>query len=157
MNVSSQAAQFKHRQTAVRSILFSLLFVLLGAALLVPIWTVRYPPLIDYPNHLASAFVLAHLKDPAFHFSQFYASDWNTYPYLAMDLILVGLQWFFPIDVAGRVLLSLCVLAVPAAVWFFIRQANAGQETLALWSLFISTGVYFFLDGLLNLQLGLAL
>jgi len=157
MDVSSQAAQFKHRQTAVRSILFSLLFVLLGAALLAPIWTVRYPPLVDYPNHLARAFVLAHLKDPAFHFSQFYASDWNTYPYLSMDLILVGLQWFFPIEVASRVFLSLCVLVVPLAVWFFIRQANPGQESLALWSLLISNNLYFFVWGLLNLQLSLAL
>jgi len=155
-NLSEQTPGFgttKTRRAASRASLV----LALCAILLAPIWTVHYPPLVDYPNHLASAFVLAHLKDPAFHFSQFYASDWNTYPYLAMDLILVGLQWFFPIDVAGRLFLSLCVLVVPLAVWFFIREANPGQDTLALWSLFISTGVYFFLDGLLNLQLGLAL
>jgi hypothetical protein len=134
----------------------SLLLAIAGV-LLAPVWTVRYVPLVDYPNHLAGAFVLAHLKDPAFQFSHFYASDWNTYPYLAMDVILVGLQRFLAIDLAGRVLLSLCLLAVPAAAWFFIRQADPGQESLALWSLLVSNNLYFFLFGLLNLQLSLAL
>jgi len=131
--------------------------LLIPGALLASIWTVRYPPIVDYPNHLASAFVLAHLKDPSFHFSGFYAADWNTSPYLAMDVILVGLQRFMPIEIAGRVLLSLCVLAVPAAAWFFIRRANPEEESLALWSLAITQNLYFFLWGMLNLQLSLAL
>jgi hypothetical protein len=133
------------------------LLLAIAGALLAPVWTVRYVPLVDYPNHLAGAFVLAHLKDPAFQFSRFYASDWNTYPYLAMDAILLGLQRFLTIEIAGRVLLSLCLLAVPAAAWFFLRQANPGQESLALWSLLVSNNLYFFLFGMLNLQLSLAL
>ncbi len=128
-----------------------------ATALLAPIWTVRYPLLIDYPNHLASAFALAHLNDPAFHLNQFYAADWNTYPYLTMDLILVGLQRFVSIDIAGRLLLSLSVVSVPAAAWFFLRRANPGQESLAAWSLLVSTNLFFFLYGFINLQLGLAL
>jgi len=133
------------------------LFSVLGAILLAPVWTVHYPPLIDYPNHLASTFVLAHLKDPAFHFSEFYASNWSPTPYLAMDLILVGLQQFLPVMLAGRIFLSLCLLAVPPAVWFFIRQANPGQESLAFWSLLLSSNMYFFMYGFLNLQLAFAL
>ena len=133
------------------------LLLAIAGALLAPVWTVRYVPLVDYPNHLAGAFVLAHLKDPAFQFSRFYAPDWNAYPYLAMDVILLGLQRFLAIEIAGRVLLSLCLLAVPAAAWFFLRQANPGQESLALWSLLVSNNLYFFLFGMLNLQLSLAL
>jgi len=131
----------------------------LGAAtaLLLPIWTVRYPLVIDYPNHLASAFALARINNPTLHLGRFYSADWNTYPYLTMDLILVGLQRVVPIDIAGRLLLSLCVLAVPLAAWFFIRRANPGQESLAVWSLLVSGNLFFFLYGFLNLQLGLAL
>ncbi len=128
-----------------------------AAILLAPVWTVRYPLLIDYPNHLASAFALAHLNDPALQFSRYYAADWNTYPYLTMDLILVGLQRIVSIDTAGRLLLSLCVLSVPAAAWFFLRRANPGQESLAMWPLLITANLFFFLYGFLNLQLGLAL
>jgi len=134
-----------------------LLLLTIAAALLAPVWSVRYVPLVDYPNHLASAFVLAHLNDPAAQFSRFYAPDWNTYPYLAMDVILLGLQRLLSIELAGRLLLSLCLLSVPAAAWFFVRQANPGQESLALWSLLVSNNLYFFLFGMVNLQLSLAL
>lgn len=136
---------------------FALLLFLLAAALLVPIWSVNYPPLVDYPNHLASAFVLAHLKGSAFHFSRYYAADWDTFPYLTMDWILLALQWVVPIEVAGRLLLSLCALSVPAAAWFFLRRANPGEENLALWSLLIAENLYFFLYGFINMQLSLAL
>ena len=133
------------------------LLALLAVGLLAPIWTVRYPALLDYPNHLASAFVLAHLKDAAFHFSTYYASDWNTYPYLAMDAILVGLQRFVSIDIAGRLLLSLCVLSVPAAAWFFLRQANPSEKGFALWSLLVANNMYFFIFAFLNQQLSMTL
>ena len=106
---------------------------------------------------MATAFVLAHLKDPVFHFHEFYASDWNTQPYLAMYAVLVGLQRIASIYVAGRLLLSLCVLSVPAAAWFFLRQANPGEESLACWSLLISHNLFYFLYGFLNFQLGFAL
>ena len=133
------------------------LLLLLIAALLAPIWTVRYVPLGDYPNHLASAFVLAHLNDSRFPFHTFYGADWNSYPYLMMTGILYLLQKVISIDLAGRLLLSLCVLAVPAAAWLFLREANPGAEMLALWTLLTAQNSYFFLNGLLNMQLSLAL
>jgi hypothetical protein len=144
------------RRNLVRALRIALTLAAAAAALLAPIWTVRYPLIIDYPNHLASAFALAHLSDPAYRLNQFYSADWNTYPYLTMDVILVGLQRFVSIDIAGRLLLSLCALSVPAATWFFLRRANPGQESLAVWSLLVSTNLFFFLYGFMNLQLGLA-
>jgi hypothetical protein len=131
--------------------------IFIVTALLAPIWTVRYLPLIDYPNHLASAFVLAHLNDSRFHFQSFYASDWNSYPYLMMSGILVLLQKIVSIDVAGRLLLSVAVLSLPAAAWWFLREVNPGQEVLALWTLITAQNLYFFLYGFINMQLSLAL
>ena len=93
--------------------------LILAAMLLAPIWTVAFPPLLDYPNHLARAFVLAHLNDSHFSFREFYLSDWGAYPYLGMDASLAVLGRMFPIETAGRVYLSLCALALPAAAWFF--------------------------------------
>ncbi len=137
---------------------FALIFLLLliGGVLLAPIWLVRYPPLLDYPNHLAQAFVLAHLGEPGFRFHQFYEAEWGFYPYLTMDLTLVGLQRFFSIELAGRLFLSLCVLAVPLAAWFFLRQANPESDALAFWSLLVSYNL-FFLYGFLNMQLSMAM
>ena len=132
------------------------LLLLLVAALLAPIWTVRYIPAGDYPNHLASAFVLAHLDDPRFAFHSFYAADWNSYPYLMMSGVLVLLQKAVSVDLAGRLLLSLCVLAIPTAAWWFLREANPGQEMLAVWTLIAAQNAYFFLSGFVNMQLGFA-
>ncbi len=64
--------------------------------LLAPIWTVAFPPLLDYPNHLARAFVLAHLSDAHFSFRNFYRADWGAYPYLGMDASLAVLDRIFP-------------------------------------------------------------
>lgn len=127
----------------------------LAIMLVAPIWIVAFPPLLDYPNHLARSFVLAHLNDPAFHFGQFYRADWGAFPYLGMDASLAVLGRVFPIETAGRVFLSLCALALPGAAWFFLSQANPGDEATSLWSLLIAWNV-FFLQGFLNFDLSIA-
>ena len=129
--------------------------LILFAMVVTPIWTVAFPPLLDYPNHLARAFVLAHLNDPAFTFSRFYRADWGAYPYLGMDASLAVLVRIFPIETAGRVFLSLCAAALPAAAWFFLRQINPGEDATAAWTLLIACNV-FFLEGFLNFDLSLA-
>jgi len=129
--------------------------LILAVMLLVPIWSVAFPPLLDYPNHLARSFILAHLNDPAFHFSQFYRADWGAYPYLGLDAFLAVLDRIFPIETAGRVFLSICMLALPAAAWFFLSQVNPGDDATALWALLIAGNV-FFLEGFLNFDLSIA-
>jgi hypothetical protein len=129
--------------------------LILAVMLLAPIWTSAFPPLLDYPNHLARAFVLAHLHDPHYSFAEFYRADWGAYPYLGMDASLAVLGRVFPIETAGRVYLSLCVLAIPAATWFFVHEAQPGAEAAFLWSLLIAYNV-FFLEGFLNFDLSIA-
>jgi hypothetical protein len=129
--------------------------LILAAMLLAPIWSVAFPPLLDYPNHLARAFVLAHLNDSHFSFAQFYRADWGAYPYLGLDASLAVLGRVFPIETAGRVYLSLCLLALPAAAWFFLRPAQPEAEAAFLWALLIAYNV-FFLEGFLNFDLSLA-
>ena len=123
--------------------------------LLIPIWLIAFPPLLDYPNHLARSFVLAHLHDPRFMFSEFYRSDWGLYPYLGMDAVLAVLGRILPIEAAGRVYLSLCAMALPAAAWFFLRETQPEDKSKALWALLIAYNV-FFLEGFLNFDLSIA-
>jgi hypothetical protein len=134
----------------------SLLVAGLAASLLLPLWAVRYPPLLDYPDHLARSFIIFHLDDPAYRFRTLYSIEWGPYPYLGMDVMLVGLQHLLPAEAAGRVLLSICVLLVPVAAWWFLRQANPGHDALAVWTLLLSYST-FFLEGFVNFQLGLGL
>jgi len=127
----------------------------LAVMLVAPIWVAAFPPLLDYPNHLARAFVLAHLNDPHFSFGQFYRADWGAYPYLGVDAALAVLGRVFPIETAGRLYLSLCALALPAAVWFFLRAAQPDSGAASFWALLIAYNV-FFLEGFLNFALSLA-
>jgi hypothetical protein len=130
--------------------------ILIGMALILPLWIVKYPPLIDYPNHLARAYVLHHMNDPQEIFSGWYAPDWGPNPYLVVDVLLQALQYPFGIYVAGRLLLTLCVLAVPLATWLFLRQASPGNEFLALWALTVAYDCNF-LMGFLSFQFSMAL
>ena len=133
-----------------------LLPILFALVLLVPLWMFPHLPLVDYPNHLARAFVLAHLDDPAYGFQRYYAADWGPYPYLAMDVTLMALQRVLQVETAGRIFLSLSLLSLPVGFWFFLRQANPGHDLLAVWSLLFAYN-YFFLTGLANLQLSAGL
>jgi hypothetical protein len=136
-----------------RIILLAALLVLAGVAVY-PIWVVEYPPLLDYPNHLASSYVLAHLGDSSMPFREWYSADWGLYPFITLSAVLRALQWVLPVELAGRILLSLSVLALPLATWFFLRQANPGQDSLALWTL-VATHNVFFLMCFLNFYLSL--
>src|SRR5260370_17875847 len=111
--------------------------LILAAALLAPIWSAAFPPLLDYPNHLARSFVLAHLSDPAFTFSRFYRADWGAYPYLGMDASLAVLGRLFPIETAGRGFLSLCAFSLPWAAWVFLRQVYPHESPTPLFALLL--------------------
>ncbi len=133
-----------------------LLIVGIATALVLPIWIVTFPPLLDFPNHLARSFVLMHLHDPNYHFSDWYSAQWGPYPYLGMDLVLMGLQSLVPVELAGKIFITLCALALAPAVWFFLREANPGNDGLAIFAA-IAAYDLFFLEGFLNFQLSLAL
>ncbi len=72
-----------------------------------------------------------------------------------MDLTLVSLQRLMPVEIAGKVFLSLCLFAVPLSIWWLVRTANPGHDALALWGLLLSYNL-FFLEGFVNYALGMA-
>ena len=67
------------------------------------------PPLLDYPNHLARAVVLAFGdSDPVL--SRMYAAHWAIIPNLGMDLVLPPLLHVLPIHLAGRMVVGGAIL-----------------------------------------------
>jgi len=136
--------------------LFSLAILAAAALLVLPLWIVRYPPLLDYPNHLARVFILTHINNPSYQFSDYYTVTFGPYPYLTMDVLLAALQKVFSLFTGGRIILSLCALGVPLAAWFFVRQANRENTSLACWGLLSGYNI-FFLWGFVNWQLSMAL
>jgi hypothetical protein len=74
--------------------------------ILVPIWMVDYPGMVDYPNHLARCYILAHYHDNPV-FQQRYILDHSPIPNLAIDFIVTPLLRILPLIVAGKVFLSI--------------------------------------------------
>jgi hypothetical protein len=90
-----------------RAYSWSLLLVLL--AILIPVWIVQYPDLVDYHNHLVRCYILAHYhQNPIFQ--QRYSVHLTPVPDLAMDLVVVPLLGFLPLLVAGKVFLTLTAI-----------------------------------------------
>ena len=131
-------------------------YLVFAVLLTLPIWLVKYPPLIDYPNHLARAFVLHHLNDPNYEFGHFYAPDWGPNPYFLADFLIQVFQRFVGIYAAGRLLLTLCILAMPFSLAFFLRRANPSSGYLALWGFAVAYNPNF-LMGFISFELSIAL
>jgi hypothetical protein len=124
------------------------LFLALTFSSVLPFWTVRFPVMADYPNHLARWFVLAHANDPHFHFSHFYLPAWGLLPYISLDVLATILQCIFPIDVVGRCILSLCVISVALASFFFIKKACPENLELAMFAIVVAFNPNFLMGSL---------
>lgn len=127
------------------------------AILLVPLFLVDVPPLLDYPNHLARMYVLAFgAHDPIL--SRMYAQHWAIIPNLAIDLILPPLLHVLPIYTAGRVMLGATLLLPLVGTLVYHRVAFGVRS---YWPLAVALMAYnaLFLAGFMNflLSLGMAL
>lgn len=132
-----------------------LLKVLLAVALVVPVWCVPYPPLQDYPNHLARAYIALHLYDPTKPFTHYYTLVPYPVPNSLSDFLLLALGRFMPLNVAGKLLLSLLLIGFPLSFERFL--ASVRPRDSALYGLFgwVLAYNHFFHRGYLNYLLGL--
>lgn len=90
-----------------------LLYAALCVLVLLPVFWVTVPLLVDYPNHLARAHILhAWQNDPALQAN--YALNWQIAPNLAMDLIVPTLARVMSIYDAGRLFIALTLLTLIA-------------------------------------------
>jgi hypothetical protein len=100
---------------------------LLCAILLAPLALVDIPPLLDYPNHLARATVLAFgAADP--FLSRMYAAHWSIIPNLGTDLVLPPLLRVLPIHLAGRLVVG-CALLLPVIGTIAYSRATFGTHS----------------------------
>ena len=76
--------------------------------LLAPLIAFEFPPLIDYPTHLARHFIANELSTNE-ALSHFYDYSWRLIPYMASDVVGVPLSAVFSPYVAERILLGLIV------------------------------------------------
>jgi hypothetical protein len=129
---------------------------LVAIVLAIPFVVVDVPPVLDYPNHLARYFVLAHPGDPVL--SQMYAPRWAILPNLGMDVVGAALLRVSDVHVGGRILLALSLFAPLIGVVAYHRATFREWSLWPLASGLLAYNAAFFL-GFMNflLSLGLAL
>jgi len=136
-----------------RSVLFA---ALLGLSL-VPVWIVRYPPLQDYPDWLLQAQILRRLHDPAFGFADYYAVLAAPVPNSGSVALIYLFSFLAPIEVAGKLALSVYLLALPLSALYFLRAAQRGRPSAIEFLCPLLAYNYFFYMGYLSYLLGLVL
>ena len=106
-------------------------FALLLLLALVPLMSVRVPPLLDYPNHLARMHILLDGGASAM-LARAYEIRWSLLPNLAMDAVVPVLARILPLDVAGRLFVGLALALMAAGTVLLHRAAT---RSWSLWPL----------------------
>ncbi len=133
---------------------FLLSFGILLAVSLIPVGLVRFPPLVDYPNHLARMHILAGGGSDIL--GEFYRIQWAVLPNLAMDVIVPPLSKIVPLEIAGRFFIALVfflLLSGTCALFYTLHRR------ISLWPLLAVLVLYnrIFLWGFLNYLFGIGL
>jgi hypothetical protein len=124
------------------------------ALILLPLLLVDVPPLLDYPNHLARLFVLAHPDDPIL--SRIYVQRWSVIPNLAIDVVAPPLLRLLPVHVAGRVVLAVALVLPVIGCAAFSRAAFGRRSLWPIASALMAYNALFIL-GFVNFQIALGL
>jgi len=130
-------------------------FALLCLILVAPLTLVDVPPLLDYPNHLARAVVLASAEtDPIL--SSMYRPRWAIIPDLGVDLVLPPLLHVLPVHWAGRIVVGLSLLLPIVGV---VAYSRATFGTWSAWPMASALVAYnaTFLLGFLNFVAGIGM
>jgi hypothetical protein len=120
-----------------------------------PLLAVTYPPLHDYPFHLARIQILAHFRDwPVLQ--EFYRIGSFVLPNVAMDVVLSALAQLLPVAVAGRVFIAM-IFALLVSGTIALHRTVHGRWSL--WPLVSAVFLYnwILLFGFVNYLFGLGL
>lgn len=123
---------------------------LAGALWVLPLWLARLLPMVDYPQQLAAAALLRFYDDPARVLAATYEIVlWR--PQGLFETIAAGLGYLMPIETAGKLVLSLCLFAVPLAAAQLCRRTGrpAWYALLALAVTYNEAVFWGFADNLL--------
>jgi len=116
---SVEAGEAKQGFTGeIKAYYAALLFVLL--LVLAPIWIVKYPGMVDFPNHLTRCYILAHYYDNPIWQQRFIVVH-DPLPNLAIDLIVTPLVHLLPLILCGKIFLSI------SAALYVIGCSYAGR------------------------------
>lgn len=131
------------------------LLCLVTLLLCLPILSVHYVPLVDYPNHLARVHILSSYDDePAFR--ERFDRQFEPIPNLAADVLILFLNQFVGILAAGKIFLVLTAVLFAAGCHLLGRAIRGRPAWLALPCCFFFYNSMLFY-GFLNYMFGVGL
>ncbi len=141
-------------ERSYNTIAFWLTLSVLLVILIVPLLVAEIPPVLDYPNHLARMYILAHPEDP--YLSRMYAPHWTLIPNIAIDVVMPRMAHIMPLYTAGRIMLGLAIIL---PVFGTLLYARAAFGRVSWWQLASGLIAYhgLILMGFLNFDLGIGL
>src|SRR5437868_9296698 len=96
-----RTARFRQlREGTIPPVILILVVPLLLGFAAIPLFVTRFPPLTDYPGHLAITYILDNYNRVA-PFQAAYVIDHRIYPNLAMDILVPFLAGIFGIETSG--------------------------------------------------------
>jgi hypothetical protein len=133
----------------------AVLALCLTALVSLPLWFVTYPPLYDYPFHLARLRILHDIAAGG-PLGRYYEVNSFLIPNVAMDGIGLALQGLFSIENAGRIfLLTTMLLAISGTA--FLARTLYGKTGAAPWFAAAITYNWVFSAGFVNYLFAVAL
>jgi len=133
----------------------TLLFLVVTIACILPVLLVQTPPLHDYPFHIARMDILARWHSiPALQ--SYYDIGTFLLPNVGMDVIVLELSQFMPVETAGRVFVALTIFMQISGCMVLYRSLYGRYSP---WPLASAVFVYnwIFLFAFLNYLFGLGL
>ncbi len=113
-------------------IAFYLVVAIFTLIALWPIWSVRFLPMQDYPQHLLQAQIISSYNDPEFDYNQNFTYHLQLVPYMTFYLITILLLKVFPILIAGKISTSIYLLMITVLVIRLSRQSYGEYEPWGL-------------------------
>jgi len=121
---------------------------LLVAAAVWPFWAGRFLPLLDLPQHLGLATVIARHGDPATRFAEIYSVDGRVTPYWGYYGAMRWLLFLFSPETANRILLSAYAAALPVSAGYALSRLGRDWRWAAFaLPLVFNTNLFFGFTG----------
>ncbi|MCA9522221.1 MAG: hypothetical protein KC609_14675 [Myxococcales bacterium] len=106
--------------------LFSIALAILSVYALLPVWSVHYLPLLDWPQHLAMVTFLRHGGDPQWGFDQWVMVDHKVATYLSFYYLSAWFAYLMSVTAACKLVLSLYLIGTPLAAVYLLRSFERG-------------------------------
>ena len=108
------------------------------------LWSYRFVPSVDYPDWLLQSAIVAHYNDPAYGFSTWYEIVKAAIPNGGFVLPAAALARILPVEVAGKIVLTLYLVWFPLSVRSFMRSTGNDSPlwTVGILMLFNVSFVY---------------